>query len=444
MEVEDCATGLALAALEENVREALGVFLSGERSVKGSLRRASDVWRHFAPLLPVSRKAIDAVRRAGQQVGNSFEAFERGPVISGMGGAKSEPPAEGALDEFERAVGVLEAGRSGGSERELAEMVAAGYRLLDSLHEDRKALATDGEHRIAAPCIDPRDYEERYLRPVAGLHAYAGRALKPFIAGLYLHGSLATLDFACDYSDFDTLIVVRRDVVADADRLLAFLPVYRRSMCFLFEFDPLQHHAHILLTEIELESYSDTLFPLDVLGHARALGEEWEPLRVHRRPSAGTMLEEFERVCAAFSRLAESRYQPDNAYDLKSFLSELMLLPALYLQSLGKPCYKKYSFEESAPDFPADVWSVMDEASAIRAGWRYERRGDSLRAAAGRLFDSLPSSPEIARRIAANPGSAVVREAARIAMPEFVGRAAALASEMRLRVRRAAGENRDR
>ena len=49
-------------------------------------------------------------------------------------------------------------------------------------------------------------------RPVAGLHAYAVRVLKPFIAGLYLHGSLATLDYACDYSDFDTLIV------QDADR----------------------------------------------------------------------------------------------------------------------------------------------------------------------------------------------------------------------------------
>ena len=416
---EDDAAGTALAALEENVREALGVFLSGERSVKGSLRRASDIWRSFAPLLPASREAIAALRRA---------ALSRGA----------------ALDEFERAVVMLEAGRSGGSERELAEMAAAGYRLLDTLHEDRKALATAGENRIAAACIDPRDYEERYLRPVAGLHAYAARALKPFIAGLYLHGSLATLDFACDYSDFDTLIVLRRDAVTDADRLLALLPVYRRSMCYLFEFDPLQHHAHILLTEIELDSYSDTLFPLDILDHARSLGEEWEPLRVSRRPSSGSMLQEFERVCAAFSRLAESRYQPDNAFDLKSFLSELMLLPALYLQSLGRPSYKKYSFAGSAPDFSAEVWSVMEEATAIRAGWRYERRGDSLRAAAGRLFDSLPASPEIARRLAVNPSSAVVRAAARIAGPEFAGKAAALASEMRLRVRRVAGENQDR
>ena len=348
-----------------------------------------------------------------------------------------------ALEEFERAVLTLEGGRTqrvlGGSEREMAQMVAAGCRLLDTMYGDRKALATAGEHWIAAPCIDPGDYRDRYLRPVKGLHAFADRALKPYIAGLFLHGSLATLDFACDYSDFDTLIVVRRGVVLDCDRLLEFLPIYRRSMCYLFEFDPLQHHAHILLTEIDLESYSDTLFPLDILDHARSLGTAWSPLRVGRRNCEGAVLREFERVCTAFSRLAESRYYPDNAYDLKSFLSELMLLPALYLQSLGQPCYKKYSFARSAPDFPAEDWSVMEEASAIRAGWRYERRGDVLSAAGAWM-----ASPELTRRLAANPSSTVVREAERIAGyplgAGLVTRAAGLASAMRMRVRQAAGE----
>ena len=44
------------------------------------------------------------------------------------------------------------------------------------------------------------------------------------------------------------------------------------------------------LTEIELESYSDALFPLDILDHARSLGNAWEPLPVFRRSADGPYL----------------------------------------------------------------------------------------------------------------------------------------------------------
>ena len=268
MEPEIGVADAAIAAFEESVRAALEAFLSGPRPVRPLSRRRAG-WHPVASLVPDLRRAAGALRSAG------------------LG-------EERALVGFEKALVAVEArGREAG-DRQMAELTAAGYRLLDTLQEERRALAIDGgrtalaaaeEYRIAPRCIDPNDYRDRYLRPVSGLHAFAERAMKPFVAGLYLHGSLATLDFACDYSDFDTLVVVRREVVRDSERLLRFLPVYRRSMCFLFEFDPLQHHAHILLTEIDLESYSDTLFPLEVLDHARSLGGEWEPLRVRRRNS---------------------------------------------------------------------------------------------------------------------------------------------------------------
>ena len=187
-----------------------------------------------------------------------------------------------------------------------------------------------------------------------------------------------------------------------------------------------------------------------------------------------------------------------------------MLLPALYQQTIGSPCYKKYSFSRSAPDFDAETWRVMEEGTAIRTAWRYrpflrsagevpaaapprnELRGDSdAEGPAGQAVDSeaappqaksrggsdaerpalpvLPNpvappgersvageappvrprfvgdamrsasrtllgSPEVARRLASNPASTVVRDAARIAGPDLVARAAALADAMWLRI----------
>jgi len=392
-----------IGLLDDALREALSGFLSGPRSL---------------------RRRLMGARSAS---GTELAPVERAIAVYRHGDA---PPAR-PLEEAAKAASA--ARLRGAGDRETAEAIAAGYRLLEAMAPDRAAVVNGDEMSFALPCIDPAGYREPYLRPVRSLHEYAGRALAPFVAGLYVHGSLATLDFACDYSDFDTLMVVRSEVATDADRLLALVTPFRRSMCWLFEFDPLQHHAHIVLTEFDLERYVDALFPLSALDGARALGRDWAPLRVLRRSRPEVARWELERVCAAFRGLADSRFAPATPYDLKSFLSELMLLPSLYQQAHGRDCRKRDSFARTAPEFSAETWRIMEEASAVRAGWRYERRAHSAQGLAAGL-----AAPELARKLAANEASAVVRQAMRVVGPDLVPRAAALADAI---LRRAAMES---
>jgi hypothetical protein len=59
-------------------------------------------------------------------------------------------------------------------------------------------------------------------------------------------------------------------------------------------------------------------------------------------------------------------------YELKCLTSEIMLLPAFYLQSkMGEGVYKKTSFERARPDFDPEIWKIMDKISALRADWEY-------------------------------------------------------------------------
>ena len=60
-------------------------------------------------------------------------------------------------------------------------------------------------------------------------------------------------------------------------------------------------------------------------------------------------------------------------YQLKSLLSEFMLMPALYVQARDKKgVFKKFSFDLARKDFSKNDWEIMDEVSEIRLIWHYK------------------------------------------------------------------------
>jgi hypothetical protein len=64
---------------------------------------------------------------------------------------------------------------------------------------------------------------------------------------------------------------------------------------------------------------------------------------------------------------------PSSAYDLKYFLSILMLLPTRYLQAKGIYCTKRDSFSLVKESLPEAAWSVLDYATQLRSDWPYSR-----------------------------------------------------------------------
>jgi hypothetical protein len=184
------------------------------------------------------------------------------------------------------------------------------------------------------------------------------------------------------------------------------------------------------LTEIDLDGYPNTFFPLSVLEYARSLGGSWTPLTVRYRDDGAEMTAEFERVCELFSQRAVEGYRPSDPFALKNFLSELMLLPALYCQRLGSPCYKKFSFDRAKSDFSDADWKVMEEATAVRSKWRYGRKTDSWACQAGRWL----GSPEFMKAHGENRSSAVMAGVGGLLSPDYVQAAARLAQAMLRRV----------
>lgn len=141
----------------------------------------------------------------------------------------------------------------------------------------------------------------------------------------------------------------------------------------MLRIDPLQHHGWFVLKESDLLQYPETYLPSDVLKEAKSLLSEEEAvinLYPEHNPDYYLPLKE---LCRHLRKKTQFSGQPRTLYQLKSFLSEFMMLPALYVQARDrKGIFKKYSFTEASRDFKADDWSIIEEVSLMRAQWPLE------------------------------------------------------------------------
>ncbi|MDH3949082.1 MAG: hypothetical protein OEU74_08995, partial [Gammaproteobacteria bacterium] len=139
----------------------------------------------------------------------------------------------------------------------------------------------------------------------------------------------------------------------------------------MLDFDPLQHHGWFVLVESDLRYYCDAYFPVELFKHARSLLKtNGTHLDIAVRNSETENRDVFNTVAMSVINKTASYPEPMNLYQLKSLLSEFMLLPALYLQAAqGAGVFKKYSYGLAKEDFSAKEWEIMDEVSAIRSEW---------------------------------------------------------------------------
>lgn len=214
------------------------------------------------------------------------------------------------------------------------------------------------------PKIEIDKYEGE-ISLVAQLDNLISKKYASYFEAVLVHGSLATGEEIA-YSDFDGLLIVK-DNFLDSKALVQF---QQDSMELIHQFDPLQHHGWFIISKDSLNDYPQNYLPIEVLEHAKVI---WPAERIELNYNQVSKLdskEGFSRLVKSLLKKIESNYQPKSLFELKSLLSEVMLLPAVYYQaSRGKCIFKKFSFEAIRADFDESVYSIMDTTSAIRLKW---------------------------------------------------------------------------
>ncbi len=170
--------------------------------------------------------------------------------------------------------------------------------------------------------------------------------------------------------DLDTLALVPREVATDADALRSCRDSFIAAWRAVKQFDPLQHHGHFVLTEVDLRAYPEPLFPRAVIERMVAFAPRRRILRLRAGAAPAIAASRFDELTARFLRTDLSRGLR-NAYRLKADLSVFLLLPALWCQARGNPTAKLESFGPVYRRLSPAAVAAFQHAAAIREAWRY-------------------------------------------------------------------------
>ena len=184
-----------------------------------------------------------------------------------------------------------------------------------------------------------------------------------------LHGSIATNE-VIPYSDFDGLLIVK-DGFVDSKRLNNFK---NESMKLILKFDPLQHHGWIQIKESDLDNYPESYFPVSILEHSKLIypsnDKQILELKISKSIDYKTNL---IQILNQFDKRIENNWKPSNVYELKSILSQIMLIPCLYYSVINnRGIFKGESFVAVKKEFTSQEWHPIEIASSIRLGWKNE------------------------------------------------------------------------
>ena len=231
--------------------------------------------------------------------------------------------------------------------------------------------------------LNPQD-RNNFLQPVFELRDFVrSNFTQEEIFGFYFHGSLSTKDYVPYYSDFDTIVILRKTMLQDEQRLRDFKKRLTKSNVFLYLLDPLQHHGHFVITEYDLQAYNQFLFPLELFKYTTELSLFRQNLEFH-------VIKSWDKVVDALAKRVEYfrvKWPNDiekgifDSYEIKNAIQNILIIPVLYLELKNRQYYyKKFVLESARCDFDSKQWGVIERASKVRQScqfhsiWPYQLR----------------------------------------------------------------------
>lgn len=236
---------------------------------------------------------------------------------------------------------------------------------LVQLHNNYKINCPGNEISLKTKSIPEYDGSNKY---VSQLKEFINKELPNDVYGCYVHGSIGTNEVIA-YSDFDALVIINDDAFRNEKRLMNVIDKLSISKKFFFQFDPLQHHGWFVLSERMLNQYPVIFFPPVLFDFAKCLTGP-NHLNITYCQELNNFVAPFYALTNGLLKTLKNLRHIKNMYELKSMLSEFMLLPAFYVQARdGVGIYKKHSFQIAATDFTEHEWEIMERVSGIRTNW---------------------------------------------------------------------------
>ena len=185
------------------------------------------------------------------------------------------------------------------------------------------------------------------------------------VDNLIVHGSHGD-QTSNSYSDLDMTLILD-------DRIFGSLPQMNKLRKWLrndllpavLSVDPLQHHGPFFLWNNLIDNYLEDILPIAVYQHAWAM----DSVKIGFRPlPSDTKGDAAHRSLISLQDSSKFFSRGHTMYDMKRYLSNLMLVPALHWSDLGTPMFKGESFEPFYEKFGSAA-NPIKVASDLRQKW---------------------------------------------------------------------------
>ena len=192
----------------------------------------------------------------------------------------------------------------------------------------------------------------------------------PALYAAIVHGSIAT-DEIISYSDFDGLLIIDTTKINSPESLISLRKLIVRSELLLRNRDALQHHGWMLLLKDDLLNYPDDTLPLVMIKYGKVIFPSNDlSLGLSIDQNKMNYSKSFLRLSSSIEKKITEKLFLQNYYSFKNLLSEVLLLPTVYLQALNKkPIFKRDSFVEIKTCFTEEQLICISDASALRTSW---------------------------------------------------------------------------
>lgn len=259
------------------------------------------------------------------------------------------------------------------------DSIYASYNALDTSQvETRKK-----EYNIKK--IDSEKYDTEFLRPVLEISEIVRDKMSNHILDFILHGSLSTHDFVPGWSDFDSMVIIKNSALSDSFRMMRLRSMFFDIDAKIKKIDRHQHHGIHFITEKDLLMYPSLFLPPDIFRESVSLIDGGR-LTLFNRCSKSEELRRFRSIYktlkAAYSGgvLKHHEYNGEylmrnflncqNAmYQLKYFLSVVVILPSYFMNILGEYPSKGQAIENCRSVMKGRGFEIIDKATAIRRSW---------------------------------------------------------------------------
>jgi len=217
-----------------------------------------------------------------------------------------------------------------------------------------------------------RTNDKEFLKPIFKIEEKS-KDLSKWVDGIYLQGSMSTLDYYKGFSDLDTLIIIKEKTTWKWKKIISLRKEVAKLRSKFYTLDSAQHHGFSIILEQEMKNYPQNYFPINLFKHCIAITNRKKELKFDVLDDFDERKKIFLKFTEYFNKVKNNKIKIKNKYQWKLFLSKLLLLPTLYLQAKGHHIHKKKSFNTAKKEF-TDYWEPIDLATEIRKNWKEENK----------------------------------------------------------------------